>query len=96
MILTIEEARDILRIDGTDNDSIIYPLLISIPEYLKVATGKDWNTDTVNPLAKTVAGFLLQLWFEGAGQDVNVSSDRLQRTIDTLLTSLTVIEGDNS
>lgn len=30
MIFTIEEARDILRIDGGDNDAIIEPLIDAI------------------------------------------------------------------
>ena len=34
MIFNIDEARDILRIDGTDNDEIIYPLIQAIPPYL--------------------------------------------------------------
>ena len=39
MIFTIDEARDILRIDGSDNDAIIEPLLQAIPPYLEATTG---------------------------------------------------------
>lgn len=39
MIFTIDEARNILRIDGEDNDAIIYPLIEAIPPYLEAATG---------------------------------------------------------
>ena len=39
MILTVEEGRDILRLDGTDNDHIITPLIEAIPPYLKETTG---------------------------------------------------------
>ena len=39
MIFTIEEARDILRIDGGDNDAIIEPLIDAIPPYLEATTG---------------------------------------------------------
>ena len=31
MIFTIEEARDILRIDGSDNDAMIFALLSAVP-----------------------------------------------------------------
>ena len=38
-MFTIQEARDILRIDGSDNDAIIEPLLQAIPPYLEATTG---------------------------------------------------------
>ncbi|EJQ56206.1 hypothetical protein IEQ_00180 [Bacillus cereus BAG6X1-2] len=88
MLITIEEARDALRIDGEDNDTIIIPLLESIPSYLEVTTGRTWIEDAqVHPLAQTVTKFILQLWFDPQGQD----SERLKRTIDNLLTALTAL-----
>ena len=39
MIFALEEARDILRIDGSDNDAMIYALLSAIPPYLEATTG---------------------------------------------------------
>lgn len=92
-IMTMDEARAALRVDGTDNDEFIEPLLISIPSYMQVATGHDWNkgADTL-PLAKTAAKFILQLWFDPQTQD----SVRLKRTIDSLLTSLTALRKDNT
>lgn len=88
MLITIEEARDTLRVDGTDNDPIIQPLIESIPSYLEVTTGRTWLDDgEVHPLVQTVTKFLLQLWFDPQGQD----SDRLKRTIDNLLIALTAI-----
>ena len=88
MILTIEEARNTLRIDGNYNDDIIIPLVESIPDYLYLTTGKEWDEgkDT-NPLAQTTAKFILQLWFDPQTQD----SERLKRTIDGLLVSLTAL-----
>ena len=85
MIISIKEARDTLRVDDEDNDPIIEPLVEAIPYYLEVTTGKAWDDEPVHPLAKTVAKFLLQLWFDPQTQD----SVRIQRTIDNLLTSLT-------
>jgi hypothetical protein len=88
MIITVPEAREILRIDGEDNDLIIVPLIEAIPDYLEVTTGRRWEYDNpINPLAKTTAGFILQLWFEA--QDHN--TERLKRTIDSLLAALTAI-----
>lgn len=88
MLMTMQEARDTLRVDGTDNDAIIESLLESIPSYLEVSTGYDWGTDAdVHPLAQTTAKFVLQLWFDSQGPD----TERLKRTIDSLMTSLTAI-----
>lgn len=87
MILTLEEAREALRIDGTDNDIIIIPLLDAIPSYLETTTGRNWDTEPIHPLAKTVAQFLLQLWYNPQSED----TERLKKTIDNLLTALTAI-----
>lgn len=89
MILSIQEARDTLRIDGEDNDLIIIPLVESIPTYLETATGSTWLDEQGNasdPLAKTAARFLLILWYNAEQAD----AERLKRTIDTLLISLSV------
>lgn len=87
MLIEIDEARETLRVDGTDNDMIIDSLLRSIPSYLEVTTGRDWLDNPVHPLAQTVAQFILQLWFDPQGQD----SQRLKRTIDNLLVALTAL-----
>lgn len=87
MLITIEEARDALRVDGKDNDPIIIPLLESIPSYLEATTGRSWDSDPVHPLAQTVTKFILQLWYNPQDKD----SDQLKRTIDNLLVSLTAL-----
>lgn len=38
-MFTTQEARDILRIDGTDNDVEINALIDALPDYLYHATG---------------------------------------------------------
>lgn len=89
MILSIQEARDTLRIDGADNDEIIIPLIESIPAYLETATGSTWLNEQGNasdPLAKTAARFLLLLWYNAE----QAEAERLNKTIHTLLSSLTV------
>lgn len=87
-IIPIEEARDTLRVDGSDYDEIIFPLLSAIPSYLEETTGYDWlQDDFIHPLAQATAKFILELWFDTQTED----SERLRRTIDTLLTSLTLI-----
>ena len=88
-ILTIQEAHDILRVDGNDLDvSIIQPLIDAIPPYLEATTGRTWTSDaTIHPLAKSAASFILQLWFNPQDKDV----DKLKNTIDSLLVALQAI-----
>ena len=87
MILTIDEARDAVRLDGPDNDMVLYPLLTAIPAYLEVTTGKDWDVEPIHPLAQTAATLILQLWYDPQDKD----TDRLKATIDGLLIALTAI-----
>ena len=84
MIFTIEEARDILRIDGSDNDTMIYALLSAIPPYLEATTGYTAPNGEYSPVAKAAGRFLLQLWYYGE----NADTDKLQRVIDSLLKAL--------
>lgn len=86
MIISIEEARDILRIDGTELDHEIISILVSIPPYLEVTTGYVWDDSRPDPLARTVARFILQLWFEDQG--ARSANDRIEFTINSLLGAL--------
>ena len=83
MIFTIEEAREVLRIDGADNDEQILALLAAIPSYLEITTGYVADGE-YSPLAKTAARFILQLWYFGDNADIA----KLQRVIDNLLKAL--------
>lgn len=87
MILSLEEARETLRLDGPDNDDIIIPLVAAIPRYLEVTTGRSWieeNGYCKHELATVAAKFILQLWYFPQTED----SVRIQRTIDSLLLTL--------
>lgn len=84
MIFTLEEARDILRIDGSDNDAMIYALLSAIPPYLEATTGYVPEHGGYSPVAQAAGRFLLQLWYYGD----NADTDKLQRVIDSLLKAL--------
>lgn len=89
MIIGMEEAREFLRVDGTENDEIIEAILEAIPSEIEIRTGYDWNESDgdAHPMAKQAARFILQLYFDPQTED----SVRLQRTIDNLLAGLTVI-----
>lgn len=82
-IFTLSEAREILRIDGTDNDAEITALIAALPDYLYSTTGY-LTTGEFSPVAKTAGRFILWQWYYGE----NADSDKLQRVIDCLLKAL--------
>ena len=85
MILTVEEGRDILRLDGPDNDAHITALIEAILPYLHETTGyRKRQRGSYSPVSRTAARFLLQLWYYGEQAD----TDKLQRVIDCLLKAL--------
>ena len=85
-MLSLNEAREFLRIDGTENDNIINALLGAIPSYIEVATGMTVSQQNTEPLINTVSRFILQLWYNAEQSE----SEKLQRTIDSLLKAITL------
>ncbi len=83
-MFTLDEARDILRLDGTDNDSEVEALVYALPDYLYHTTGYRDNEGVYSPLALTAGRFILWQWYYGE----NADTDKLQRTIDCLLKAL--------
>lgn len=87
-MFTLEEAKDILRIDGNDNDSVIFPLTQAVTPYIALTTGyKAPDNQEPSPLAKTTGQFLLRLWY--FGDDV----DKIQRAVDSLSKALAAEQG---
>lgn len=83
-MFTMDEARNILRIDGTDNDPEITALVAALPDYLYHATGYRAINEDYSPVALTAGRFLLWQWYYGE----NADTDKLQRVIDCLLKAL--------
>ena len=52
-MLTLEQAREALRLDNTDNDDIITGLLAAIPDYIELCTGIPAEAQKTDPLADT-------------------------------------------
>ena len=59
MILTLEEAKAKLRVDFEEDDELISGFIESIPDYLETKTGSRWEEEPINPLVKTLAGYLI-------------------------------------
>ena len=80
----LDEARDILRTSGTDNDGEISALVGALPDYLYHTTGYRANGGAYSPVALTAGRFILWQWYYGE----NADTDKLQRVIDCLLKAL--------
>lgn len=89
--MTVAEAREWLRIDGEDNDQIIMDLLAGAEEYITLTTGLNENAQASSQLAQTTTKFLLSLWYD----PTQVDADKLKRTIDSLLKTLTTLNTTN-
>lgn len=89
MILTLEEAKKKLRVDVEIEDDLIQNLIDTIPQYLETTTGKSWDIEPINPLVKTLAGFLLQAWYDG-------STPQLDKTINNIISILTPMARENN
>ncbi|WP_404352541.1 head-tail connector protein [Caproicibacterium sp. XB2] len=85
-LLTIDEVRQALRLDGTENDPIIQSMLDSLPDYLEVTTGSRWEDGTAPgyQLAKQCAKFILQLWYDPGASE----AARLSNAVDSMLGTL--------
>lgn len=89
--MTVAEAREWLRIDGEDNDQIITDLLAGAEEYITLTTGLIKSKQEESQLAQTATKFLLSLWYD----PTQVDADKLSRTIESLLKTLTTLNTTN-
>lgn len=85
-MLTLEEARDILRVDAGDNDVLISSLIKALPDYIELVTGMTFRQQVEEPLVYTVEKFLLTLWYFADKAD----DASLNRTIDNLLKAISI------
>lgn len=93
MILNHSEAFLALRTEENDgNAAIVDGLLEAIPSYIETGTGiKDAETAAqAYPLVKTLAKFLLCLWYNPDGTD----AVQLQVVVNNLLKTLKAMAAD--
>lgn len=87
MILSIEEALLALRTEySPENAQIILDLIAAIPSYIDTTTGINGSETAADkyPLIKTLAKFLLCVWYNPDGTDAVT----LQVVVNNLLKTL--------
>ncbi|PGT75447.1 DNA-packaging protein, partial [Bacillus cereus] len=62
MVLKLEEAKEYLRVDGDEEDSLISSFITAAEIYIKNATSK--YVDLKSELAKLAARILISHWHE--------------------------------
>ena len=86
MILTLEEAKNWLRVDGNEDDQMIQMLINSAEEYLKNATGKTF--DSTNNLAKLFCLTLVTDWYENREMTGLKIGERVKFVIQSMMAQL--------
>lgn len=92
MIITLQEAKDVLRLSTDDNNNIITAMILTIPSYIETATGSKSVAGSYTDLEKQVAKFILMQWYDPASEN----NERISKVINTLLTAITVNVNKNN
>ena len=72
-VVSVEDMRDYLRIDGTANDKLIAAYLESAATYIERATGLTTADQANDPLAKSATRMLVAMWYDPQGIDATAS-----------------------
>jgi uncharacterized phage protein (predicted DNA packaging) len=91
-ILTLNEAKEFLKIDYIDEDNFLESTIIAAETYLQNATGKVF--DNSNELAKLAVKLLVSNWYSNREIDsLNKNASKLSFSLDCILTQLRYCEG---
>lgn len=93
MIVTLEEAKNWLRVDFSEDDALITTLINAAEEYLKNATGTTF--DATNHLAKIFCMTLIADWYENR-EMIGKATDQTRPIIQSILAQLTYSYGGGS
>ena len=86
MLITLDEAKEYLRVDGDEDNTLIETLIKASEEYLKNATGRSF--DTTNNLARLFCLLLVVDWYENRGLTAGKVGDKIRPVIDSMLAQL--------
>ena len=86
MLITLDEAKEYLRIDGDEDNTLINTLIKVSEEYLKNATGRSF--DDTNNLARLFCLILVVDWYENRGLTAGKVGDKIRPVINSMLAQL--------
>jgi uncharacterized phage protein (predicted DNA packaging) len=93
LIVSIDEAKEWLRVDHNDEDNMIQMLIKAAEKYLKNATGNTF--DSSNELAQLFCLVLVADWYENR-EMIGKATDQTRPIIQSILTQLTYSYGGDS
>jgi uncharacterized phage protein (predicted DNA packaging) len=93
MIVSLDEVKNWLRIDFSEDDALLTTLVSAAEEYLKNATGITY--DSKNHLAKLFCMTLIADWYENR-EMIGKATDQTRPIIQSILTQLTYSYGGDS
>jgi uncharacterized phage protein (predicted DNA packaging) len=93
MIVSLDEVKNWLRIDFSEDDALLTTLISAAEEYLKNATGITY--DSANHLAKLFCMTLIADWYENR-EMIGKATDQTRPIIQSILTQLTYSYGGDS
>lgn len=91
MVLTLEEAKKYLRVDGDEEDDLITSFVIAAEMYIKNATSK--NVNLKSELAKLAARTLIAHWHEN--REAVGKAEQLAFSLQSILVQLQYCVGDS-
>jgi len=86
LIITLDEAKQWLRVDHNDEDSLINTLISAAEKYLVNATGNTF--DSTNELAKLLCYVLVADWYENRDM-IGKTSEKVRHTVESIVAQLT-------
>ncbi|PHG55647.1 head-tail connector protein [Bacillus toyonensis] len=92
MVLTVEEAKKYLRVDGDEEDDLITSFVEAAEIYIKNATSK--HVDVKSELAKLAARILIAHWHEN--REAVGKAEQLAFSLQSILVQLQYCEGDST
>lgn len=93
MIVSLDEVKNWLRIDFSEDDALLTTLISAAEEYLKNATGVEFDEN--NHLAKLFCMTLISDWYENRKM-IGKATDQTRPIIQSILTQLTYSYGGDS
>lgn len=91
MIITLEEAKEHLRIDSSEDDMYIQNLIGASEQFIKNGTGKVF--DETNYLAKSVCLLLVADMYENRITATDKVGSKMREIVSMMLTQLAYDEG---
>jgi len=91
MIVTLEEAKEHLKVDGNEDDTYIQNLIGASEQFIKNGTGKIF--DGTNYLAKTVCLLLVADMYENRITTTDKVGAKMREIVSMMLTQLAYDDG---